>query len=144
MKEDYFGEEKRTAPWKSALSILLIVVLAIFLLRVIKALLVPIIVLILLFANRDLVLKIVNKIIALYRDETYKGLLATIGAFVLFTPFMVFLFFRTIYNIFADPSKMDPRIKKEERGNKIEFDTELESLESRVERLLREDKKNRY
>lgn len=142
MKEDYFSQEKRPSPWKSAISIVLIVLLAIFLLRVIAALIVPIIVVILLVANRDLVLRLLHKIADLYQDELYKGLLATVGAFVLFTPFVVFLFFRTIYNIFANPNAIGT--SSEERGTKIEYDTELESLESRVNRLLREDKENRY
>lgn len=141
MKEDYFSEEPRTSPLKSALSIVLVVLLVIFLFRVIKALIVPIIVLILLYANRDLVKKIVNKIMALYQDHLIKGLLATFGAFMFFSPFVVFLFFRTIYNIFA---KSDPSDVGESRGTEIEYDTELESLESRVERLLREDKNDRY
>lgn len=141
MKEDYFNQEERTAPWKSALSIVLVVLLAVFLLRVIAALIVPIIILILLFANRDLVLQLVNKIMSLYQDELYKGLLATFGAFILFTPFVVFLFFRTIYNVFANNAI---RAEGEEQGTRIKYDSEVESLESRVERLLREDKNDRY
>ncbi len=143
MKEDYFNEGERTAPWKSALSILLIVIMGIFLLRVVAALIVPIMVLILLFVNRDLVGKLVQKIIDLYKEEAFKGILAGFGAFILFTPFMVFLFFRTIYNVFANPNKAKVNTG-EKRGQRIEYDTELESLESRVERLLREDKNNRY
>ncbi|MFK7797386.1 MAG: hypothetical protein AB8E82_08025 [Aureispira sp.] len=139
MKDDYFSQQERTSPWKSALSLVLIVVLAIFLLRVIAALIVPIIVLILLFVNRDLVSNIIGKIMNLYQEEMYKGLLATLGAFVLFSPFVVFLFFRTIYNVFANPG-----VVEEGGKTRIEYDTELESLESRVARLLREDKNDRY
>lgn len=139
MKDDYFSQGERTSPWKSALSLVLIVVLAIFLLRVIAALIVPIIVLILLFVNRDLVSSIIGKIMDLYQEELYKGLLATLGAFVLFSPFVVFLFFRTIYNIFATPDAIE-----ESGKTRIEYDTEIESLESRVARLLREDKNDRY
>ncbi|MGH1336204.1 MAG: hypothetical protein ACRBFS_08755 [Aureispira sp.] len=143
MKEDYFSQEERTAPWKSALSVVLIVILGLFLLRALAALIVPIIVLILLFANRDLVLRLGNKIMALYNEELYKGLLATFGAFILFTPFVVFLFFRTIYNIFGNASNVSSSVG-EEQGTRIKYDSEVESLESRVERLLREDKKDRY
>lgn len=139
MKDDYFSQEERTSPWKSALSLVLIVVLSLFLLRVLAALVVPIIVLILLFVNRDLVSTIIGKIMNLYQEEMYKGLLATLGAFVLFSPFVVFLFFRTIYNVFANPD-----VVEEGGKTRIEYDTELESLESRVARLLREDKNDHY
>jgi hypothetical protein len=60
-----------------------------------------IVVALLLFINRDLVKKIFDKILQLYQTNPLYGIGATIGAFVLFSPFTVFLFFRTLYTIFT-------------------------------------------
>lgn len=97
-----YSDERPPERWKSALSIVLMVVMVILLFRVLFALIVPIISIILLVANRDLVLKIVGKIYQLYQDELYKGLLATLASIFLFAPFIIFLFFRTVYYMFVE------------------------------------------
>lgn len=91
------GSEKKDANSliKFALLIVLALVVGSIVLRWLMALAVPI----LFFINRDLVLKIFNKIISLYQDNPIYGILATIAAFLCISPFSVFLFFRTIYNV---------------------------------------------
>lgn len=113
---DEFGKVKGPERWKSVVSVVIIVILAILALRVFFALLMPIISLILLIANRDLVAKIVRSIVGLYNDEMYKGLLATIAAVLAFPPFMVFLFFRTVYHMFVTSGEEPSSIKEEESG----------------------------
>ena len=56
---------------------------------------------ILLFINRDWVIKIGAKIVDLYKENPIYGILATIAALLMVTPFSIVLFVRTLYNIFV-------------------------------------------
>lgn len=93
---------------KIALAIILVLLVG----TIIYRLLGVIVVLLLLFINRDLVKKIYGKIIQLYQKNMVYGIGATIAAFLLFTPFTVFLFFRTVYHIFTG-KKLDKQVTKE-------------------------------
>lgn len=121
--------------WKSILTLLLMVVLIVMLLRFLMAFIVPLLALVLLIANRDLVGRLFRLIVRLYQDETYKGLLATIMAVFLFTPFLAFLFFRTVYYVFVSPKEEDDRLEIDKNG--IPF-------EERIEDLFREDNKRSF
>jgi len=128
--EAYQDNERPPEKWKSVLSLVAIVIIGIILFRILFALLIPIVTLILLFANRDLVSKIVRTILDLYQDEVYKGLLATLGSIFVFAPFVVFLFFRTVYYMFAD--------------NKIEVKSSTKRSEADlINIILKEKVKNR-
>lgn len=116
--------------WKSILTLILMVVLGLIFLRVLMAFIVPILSIILLIANRDLVHRVVRLIGRLYQQELYKGLLATIAAIFLFTPFLIFLFFRTVYYLFTNPEKEEGRLS---------IDLDSNRFEDRIERLFGED-----
>lgn len=118
------------SPWKSILTLVLMVVLGIVLLRFLMAFIIPILSIVLLIANRDLVGRIIRLIGRLYQQELYKGLLATVAAIFLFTPFLVFLFFRTVYYLFANPDKEEGRLT---------IDLDSNRFEDKIERLFGED-----
>lgn len=118
------------SPWKSILTLILMVVLGLVFLRVLMALIIPILSIVLLIANRDLVYRIVRLIGRLYEQELYKGLLATIAAIFLVTPFLIFLFFRTVYYLFANPEKEEGRLS---------IDLDSNRFEDRIEHLFGED-----
>lgn len=136
------GEPAPQEKWKSVLSLILVVVLAIVALRVFFALLMPIIAIILLISNRDLVGKIIRYIVKLYNDEVYKGLIATLVAFFGFVPFLVFLFFRTAYFMFV-PS--DKTVGAEEDSTNNDFSSEIIdiAIKKKVADYLREDDSSR-
>lgn len=137
--EEYYDNEKPPEKWKSALSLVAIVIMGIVLFRILFALLIPIISIILLVANRDLVSKIVRMIYNLYQDEMYKGLLATLASVFLFAPFVVFLFFRTVYYMFAEN-------KVEEKASTERSDADLINivLKEKVKNILNDDDNARY
>jgi hypothetical protein len=137
--EAYNDNEKPPEKWKSALSLVAIVVMGIVLFRILFALLIPIVSIILLVANRDLVSKIVRMIYNLYQDEMYKGLLATLASVFLFAPFVVFLFFRTVYYMFAEN-------KVEEKASTKRSDADLINivLKEKVKNMLNDDDNTGY
>lgn len=134
---DFMEDEQPNppSPWKSILTLVLMVVLVIALLRFLMAFIVPLLSIVLLVANRDLVGRLFRMIVRLYQQETYKGLLATIAAVFLFTPFLVFLFFRTVYYLFVNPDREEGRLS---------IDADGHSLEDQIERLFREDNRRSY
>lgn len=101
--------EQKPDRWKSAISVAAVLIIAFIIVKMLMRVLIPILVGIILIANRDLVGKAIKFIYKQYKDETYKGLLATLAAFFLFTPFVVFLFCRSIYYMFTDGSKKPPK-----------------------------------
>lgn len=137
--EEYKSNERPPEKWKSILSLVAIVIMGIILFRILFALLIPIVTFILLFANRDLVSKVVRIIYKLYQDEVYKGLLATLASIFLFAPFVVFLFFRTVYYMFAQN-------EIEEKQSTKSSDAELINivLEEKVKNMLNDDDNTRY
>lgn len=138
--DEYDNQGQPPARWKSALSLIAIVILVFVLIRVLFALVVPIVTLILLVANRDLVAKVIRMIYQLYQDELYKGLLATVASFFLFAPFVVFLFFRTIYYMFVEGDKTVNEYETESNS-----DSEIINIviKEKVKNLLR-DEDNTY
>ncbi|BDS15025.1 hypothetical protein [Aureispira anguillae] len=135
-----FGEnETPPARWKSVLSIVIIVIMALLLFRLLLALVVPIITLILLIANRDLVSKIARTIYQLYQNELYKGLLATLAAIFLFAPFVIFLFFRTVYYMFVEEK---PIINNIREGEENESELINIVIKEKMKNLLRDDDNN--
>ena len=135
---DEFGKVKGPERWKSVVSVVIIIILAMLALRVFFALLMPIISLVLLIANRDLVAKIVRSIVGLYNDELYKGLLATIVAVIAFAPFMVFLFFRTVYHMFVTSGEETETTKEEGKGG-LESELINIAVKKKVKDWLAED-----
>jgi len=132
--ETYPDNERPPEKWKSVLSLVAIVIMGLVLFRILFALLIPIVTIILLVANRDLVSKIIRIIHKLYQDETYKGLLAILAGIFLFAPFVIFLFFRTVYYMFAE--------NKVERGNSTKnSDADLINivLKKKVKNMLSDD-----
>ncbi len=94
------------ARWKSALSVLAVLVIAFLVFKTIfNYLLIPLLVAILIIANRDLVGKVLTFILKQYKEETWKGLLVTVVGFLLIGPFMGFLFLRSIFYMFTDGTK---------------------------------------
>ncbi len=81
------------------MGLILIVALLIgsFVLKWLLALAIPI----LLFLHKDLVFKIGAKLMALYHKNSLIGILAMIGSFLMLSPFSIFLFGRSIYQLFA-------------------------------------------
>lgn len=135
----------RTAPWKTALSVVAVLFIVSIVFRMLIRLLFPIAAVILLYINRDLVGRIVQKIKDLYEKETYLGLLATAGAIFGFMPFIVFLFFRTGYMAFTGTSiKKDgiEDIKYEEIDDDYSLDNIDDRLEKRVQAILRKDRED--
>jgi len=104
--------EAKPARWKSAISVIAVVVIAFVIFKMLLRILIPVLFGILMIANRDIVFKVVRYIYKLYKDETYKGLIATLLAALAFLPFMGFLFLRSIYNMFMVDKQ--PVAKKEE------------------------------
>lgn len=137
--EEYYDNERPPEKWKSILSLIAIVILGIVLFRILFALLIPIVTVILLVANRDLVSKVVRKIYNLYQDETYKGLLATLAGIFLFAPFVVFLFFRTVYYMFAES-----KIEEDPSAKRSDADMINIVLKEKVKNILNEDDNIRY
>lgn len=137
--EEYYDNERPPEKWKSILSLIAIVILGIVLFRILFALLVPIVTVILLVANRDLVSKVVRTIYNLYQDETYKGLLATLAGIFLFAPFVVFLFFRTVYYMFAEN-----KIEENQSAKRSDADMINIVLKEKVKNILNEDDNIRY
>lgn len=137
--EEYYDNERPPEKWKSILSLIAIVILGIVLFRILFALLIPIVTVILLVANRDLVSKVVRTIYNLYQDETYKGLLATLAGIFLFAPFVVFLFFRTVYYMFAEN-----KIEENQSTKRSEADLINIVLKEKVKNILNEDDNIRY
>jgi len=135
------GEAPPPEKWKSVLSLILVIVLAIVALRVFFALLMPIIAIVLLISNRDLVGKIVRYIMKLYNDELYKGLIATIIAFFAFAPFLVFLFFRTAYFMFV-PSEQATRAEETNATNDFSSEIIDIAIKKKVADYLRDDDTN--
>ncbi|MDC0230866.1 hypothetical protein OAK19_02785 [Aureispira] len=80
----------KPARWKSALTVIAVVVIAFFVFRMFLQVLIPLLIGILLIANRDLVSKAIKFIYKQYKDETWKGLIATVVAILAFTPFVAF------------------------------------------------------
>ncbi len=125
-----------------AFGLILLVLVGSIVLRWLLALAVPI----LLFANRDIVFRMIGKIADYYREDPLKGLAATVVAFLLFTPFTIFLFLRTIYylvsgNDFPIPDNkktiIDITPKKEKKPQEDNEDR-LMTIEE-IRRKLRED-----
>jgi hypothetical protein len=137
--EEYQNNESPPEKWKSVLSLIAIVILGLVLFRILFALLIPIVSIILLVANRDLVSKIVGAIYNLYQEETYKGLLATLASIFLFAPFVVFLFFRTVYYMFAEN-----KIEGEPSRNRSEADLINIVLKEKVKSMLNDDDNTGY
>jgi predicted PurR-regulated permease PerM len=113
--------QEKPARWKSAISVIAVLVIVYVIFKMLMTILIPIVIGILLIANRDIVFKIIRSIYKLYKDETYKGLIATVLAVVGFVPFMVFLFVRTIYNTFIVEKQPAGREEEEEdnMGSKL-------------------------
>lgn len=132
--EEYQTNERPPEKWKSALSLVAIIIMGVVLFRILFALLIPIVTIILLVANRDLVSKVLGMIYKLYQDETYKGLLATLAGIFLFAPFVVFLFFRTVYYMFAE-NKVD--VKKSTKNSDRELINIV--LKEKVKNMLKDD-----
>jgi len=137
--EEYPSNERPPEKWKSALSLVAIIIMGIVLFRILFAMLIPIVTIILLVANRDLVSKIVRMIYNLYQDEVYKGLLATLASIFLFAPFVVFLFFRTVYYMFADN-----KIEKKQSTKSSESELINIVLKEKVKSMLNDDDNIRY
>lgn len=137
--EEYQSNESPPEKWKSVLSLIAIVILGLVLFRILFALLIPIVSIILLVANRDLVSKIVGAIYNLYQEETYKGLLATLASIFLFAPFVVFLFFRTVYYMFAEN-----KIEENSSTNRSEADLINIVLKEKVKSMLNDDDNTGY
>lgn len=137
--EEYQDNERPPAKWKSVLSLIAIVILGIVLFRILFALLIPIVTVILLVANRDLVSKIVRTIYNLYQNELYKGLLATLASIFLFAPFVVFLFFRTVYYMFAENKIEETKSTKRSEADLINI-----VLKEKVKTMLNDDDNIRY
>ncbi len=106
--------EEKPARWKSAVSVVAVLIIAFFIVRWLIAMLIPVLIGIILIANRDLVFKAIRLIYKQYKDETYKGLLATLGAVLLFFPFVGFCFLRSIYYMFFDEKKEEKKEKAED------------------------------
>ncbi|MCH2023227.1 MAG: hypothetical protein MK207_12180 [Saprospiraceae bacterium] len=109
----------KPARWKSALSIIAVVVIAFFIFRMFLSVLIPFLIGIILIANRDLVAKAIKLIYNQYKDETWKGLLATVVAVLIFTPFVGFLFLRSLYYLFVDENKHGGIQTKESDASKL-------------------------
>ncbi len=107
--------EAKPARWKSALSVIAVVVIALIIFKMVLKILFPVLIGIILIANRDLVFKAIKLIYRQYKDETYKGLIATLLAFFAFFPFVGFLFFRSLYYVIVDGSKEKKELKKKEK-----------------------------
>ncbi|MFT5646654.1 MAG: hypothetical protein ACI976_001336 [Aureispira sp.] len=137
--EEYQNNESPPEKWKSVLSLIAIVILGLVLFRILFALLVPIVSVILLVANRDLVSKIVRAIYNLYQDEVYKGLLATLASIFLFAPFVVFLFFRTVYYMFAEN-----KIEEEPSTDRSEANLINIVLKEKAKSMLNDDDNTGY
>jgi hypothetical protein len=137
--EEYQSNERPPEKWKSALSLVAIIIMGIVLFRILFALLIPIVTIILLIANRDLVSKIVGMIYKLYQDEVYKGLLATLASIFVFAPFVVFLFFRTVYYMFAEN---EVEAKKSTKNSDRELINIV--LKEKVKNILKDDNNSRY
>lgn len=137
--EEYQSNESPPEKWKSVLSLIAIVILGLVLFKILLALLIPIVSIILLVANRDLVSKIVRGIYDLYQEETYKGLLATLASIFLFAPFVIFLFFRTVYYMFAEK-------KNEEEPSTDRSEASLINiiLKEKVKSMLNDDDNTGY
>jgi hypothetical protein len=137
--EEYHNNESPPEKWKSVLSLIAIVILGLVLFKILFALLIPIVSVILLVANRDLVSKIVGTIYNLYQEETYKGLLATLASIFLFAPFVVFLFFRTVYYMFAEN-----KIEEKPSAKRSEADLINIVLKEKVKSMLKDDDNTGY
>lgn len=137
--EAYNDNESPPEKWKSVLSLIAIVILGLVLFRILFALLIPIVSVILLVANRDLVSKIVRAIYNLYQDEVYKGLLATLASIFLFAPFVVFLFFRTVYYMFAEKKIEEKPSEKSSEADLINI-----VLKEKVKTMLNDDDNTGY
>jgi hypothetical protein len=109
--------EAKPARWKSALSVIAVVVIALVIFKMVLRILFPVLIGIILIANRDLVFKAIKLIYRQYKDETYKGLIATLLAFFAFFPFVGFLFFRSLYYVIVDGSKEKKESKTKEKDN---------------------------
>ena len=103
--------------WKSALSVVAVVVIALIIFKMLISILFPVLIGIILIANRDMAFKAIRLIYKQYKDETYKGLIATLLAFFAFLPFVGFLFFRSLYYMVIDGSKEKKELKKKEKEN---------------------------
>ena len=137
--EEYQNNESPPEKWKSVLSLIAIVILGLVLFRILFALLIPIVTIILLVVNRDLVSKIIGGIYNLYQDEVYKGLLATLASIFLFAPFVIFLFFRTVYYMFAEN-----KIEEEPSMNRSEASLINIVLKEKVKSMLNDDDNTGY
>lgn len=137
--EEYYDNERPPEKWKSLVSLVVIVIMTIVLFRILFALLIPIITIILLIANRDLVSKIVRMIYKLYQDEAYKGLLATLASIFLFAPFVVFLLFRTVYYMFVEGKVEESSSNKQSQGDFIDI-----VLKEKVKNILNDNDNTGY
>jgi uncharacterized membrane protein len=123
----------KPARWKSALSVLAVLVIAYLVFKTIfNYLLIPILAAILIIANRDLVGKALTFILKQYKEETWKGLVVTVAGFLLIGPFMGFLFLRSIFYMFTDGTKT--------KINNVESDSTLINIavKDKIKDLLKE------
>lgn len=80
----------------------------------------------LLLINRKLVWNLLGKIKALYKRSTGYGILATIGGILAFTPFVGFLFLKTIWDF--RKSTIGERMRGKRKGGQKEA-REVENIE---------------
>ena len=125
----------RPARWKSFISVIAVVAIAFIAFRLFfNFFLIPILVVILLIADRDLVAKAIRFVLKQYKQATWKGLLATLAGFVLFFPLMGLLFARLVFLMFTDGAK-------EKQKSSISDSTLINiALEEKVKKLLQEKK----
>lgn len=121
--------------WKSVISVIAVLAIAYVAFKMLLGFLVPIVVGILLIANRDLVGKAIKFIYQQYKDETYKGLIATVAAIVLFSPFVIFLFARSVYYMFID-SPQKTKIEDNSTSTLINM-----AVKKKVKNFLEDDNK---
>lgn len=121
------------ARWKSALSVLAVLVIAFLVFKTIfNYLLIPLLVAIVIIANRDLVGKVLTFVLKQYKEANLKGLVVTVAGFLLIGPFMGFLFLRSIFYMFTDGTKA--------KINNVESDSTLINIavKDKIKDLLKE------
>lgn len=129
--------KKKPELWKTAVSILALVIIGFIVIKSLFRMLIPVLVIGLLIINRDLVTIIIRQIYKLYKDETYKGLIATVVSIVLFAPFMIFLLGRSLYYFFVIKKKLAASdVKTEKTKENLTSELITISIKEKVKSVL--------
>ncbi|MCH2045860.1 MAG: hypothetical protein MK212_17210 [Saprospiraceae bacterium] len=71
--------------------------------------------------NWRILLKLFNRLVGLYKKNTWLGVGATLGGFLAFTPFVAFLFLKTIWDF--RKSDFNPNKKKKDKAKTDDRET---------------------